>query len=565
MRVLESLLFPYLDKKARWLGAKFDAAALRPRETQRNLLLDMVRRERSTAFGRDHKFGEIRSVEDFRKRVPIAGHEYVAPYVDRVLAGETNALFADTRIVMFAMTSGTSAARKFVPVTPRFVSTHMRGWYLWGLQTYEGRQRLIFQDKFNLTGDDDEFRTAAGVPCGSVSGLTARMQNPLVRRSYCLPAAAGKLRDVRAKQYLAWRIGLTRDVGSWVSPNPSTHLALARFGDENRERLVRDVRDGGLSDEFDWPEAVVRSVRRRLKPDAGRASQLERIVRDTGHLYPKDVWPNLGLLGCWLGGPLAAYLRFFPEYFGDVPKRDLGLIASESRMTFPLEDETAAGVLDLFGTFFEFVPVEEADGPNPTALLPDEIEEGCDYRIILTTASGLYRYDIQDVVRCVGRRGRTPLIEFLHKGRHFSNLTGEKLSEIQVCRAVDAASLRANLKLAGYALAPCFEGPTPYYGLFVEQDDLPHPRLGGPLAARVDAALCEANCEYESKRASQRLGAVRMRPIAPGAWEAFDRDRLAATGGVAEQYKRPCLFPDLDFADRLPAAAPAMLPLRIAG
>ena len=58
---------------------------------------------------------------------------------------------------------------------------------------------------------------------------------------------------------------------------------------------------------------------------------------------------------------------------------------------------------------------------------------------MLTTAGGLYRYNISDLVRCVGYHGRAPLIEFLNKGAHYSSLTGEKLSEHQVIAAVEAA------------------------------------------------------------------------------------------------------------------------------
>ena len=62
---------------------------------------------------------------------------------------------------------------------------------------------------------------------------------------------------------------------------------------------------------------------------------------------------------------------------------------------------------------------------------------GRDYYIVLTTSGGLYRYDIHDVVRCVGFQGQAPLVEFLNKGKNFSNLTGEKISEYQAIRAVE--------------------------------------------------------------------------------------------------------------------------------
>jgi hypothetical protein len=553
MRLFDSMVFRALDRKARQLGAEFSRAADRPDETQFRLLKRIVRRERNTAFGRDHKFSQIRTVADFRRQVPIGNYERIEPYINRVLNGETEALFRRQKVLMFAMTSGTSSARKYIPVTKNFIKAHRKGWYLWALAAYEGRLPLLFGPKFNFSGDDAECRAPSGVPCGSISGFTARMQNSLIRRTYCLPLAANKLHDTHAKYYLAWRAGLTRDVASWMSPNPSTLLALARFGDANKEQLIRDVRNGTLAPEYAFSKHMTREVRHHLRPNPLRAKELDAIARRTGHLYPKDVWPNFGLLACWLGGPLTAYLRFFPEYFGNVPKRDLGLLASECRMTVPLEDDNPAGVLDLWGTFFEFVPVEEIDSPQPTVLLPHELEQGRDYYVLLTTSSGLYRYDIQDVIRCVGWHRQTPLIEFLHKGKHISSITGEKLSEIQVSRAADAACERLRLRLASYAVAPCFEASIPYYGLFVELDEIGDRWTGDRLAARLDEELRQANCEYDSKRASLRLGPLRLRPLPSGAWTEFDRRRLSRTGAAAEQYKRPRLFADLDFAASMPS------------
>ena len=70
--------------------------------------------------------------------------------------------------------------------------------------------------------------------------------------------------------------------------------------------------------------------------------------------------------------------------------------------------------------------------PNPTVLAAHELQEGRTYYILMTTAYGLYRYNIFDVVRCTGYFNQTPLVEFLSKGALFSNLTGEKISEHHV-------------------------------------------------------------------------------------------------------------------------------------
>src|SRR5206468_2208437 len=125
-------------------------------------------------------------------------------------------------------------------------------------------------------------------------------------------------------------------------------------------------------------------------------------------------------------------------------------IASEGRMTIPLRDGSPAGVLDVTTHFFEFIPEAEGDSSHPTVLGAHELEEGKHYYILLTTAAGLYRYHIHDLVRVAGFHGRTPLLEFLGKGQHFASLTGEKLSGYQVTRAVANVVQRRGLALPVY-------------------------------------------------------------------------------------------------------------------
>ena len=79
-----------------------------------------------------------------------------------------------------------------------------------------------------------------------------------------------------------------------IAANPSTLVNLARFGDQEKETLIRDIHDGTLSDRFDIPAAVRADVATthpaRSTPNAPR--ELEEIVRRTGTLYPKDYWPK---------------------------------------------------------------------------------------------------------------------------------------------------------------------------------------------------------------------------------------------------------------------------------
>jgi GH3 auxin-responsive promoter len=256
-----------------------------------------------------------------------------------------------------------------------------------------------------------------------------------------------------------------------------------------------------------------------------------------------------------MGGTMRAYLRGYPEYFGATPVRDVGLIASEGRMTIPIEDGTAAGVLDIRHHYFEFIPEEEVEKPEPECVEATELIEGRNYFIVLTTAGGLYRYNISDLVRCVGYHNRAPLLEFLNKGAHYSSLTGEKLSEHQVVAAVEAAQQTARRHLGSYLLAPIWDDP-PYYALLVEERDLADPGASADLAAAVEDELRRQNVEYVCKRDSLRLGPVRIHPIPAGSWAEFQRRRLVRSGGTVEQYKQPHLVPDLNIAESFRAQEP---------
>ena len=552
MGLFSSVIQGVLERTAGRDLAAFAEAVKTPTDVQRKLLFEILRREQSTGFGRDHRFADIRTLADFRRQIPLTRYEYFEPYIERVKLGELDAMFHRQKVLMFALTSGTTSARKFIPITERFLADHRRVWTAWGLHVFMSHPDLFRLGKLTFVSDDDEFRTPAGIPCGSISGLSAKMQHWLVRGSYVLPPESAKIHDVDAKYYLAWRLGVQREIGMWVSPNPSTHLNLARFGERHAETIIRDVQNGTLSPEFPLPDAVVRRIQPQLKPNPKRARELTAIGERTGAIRPKDVWPMLELIGCWMGGSMGAYLRSFPEHFGNAVPRDIGLIASEARMTVTKDDDTPAGILEITSNFYEFVPADEIDSPRPTVLEAHELVEGCDYYILMTTNNGLYRYNIFDVVRCVGRFEQTPMLMFLNKGSGISNLTGEKLTEFQVSSAVTAALADLNHRLTSYSLAPVWQDEEPYYGLFVETSDLANGEFRERLADAVERQLHAANIEYATKRDSRRLGPVRIHALPDGTWHAWDRGRLSTAKGTAEQYKHPCLIADVDFCKTLP-------------
>jgi hypothetical protein len=404
------------------------------------------------------------------------------------------------------------------------------------------------------------------------------MQSTIVRTLYTVPSAVAEIGDAEAKRYTILRMALADPyVGMLITANPSTLLQLLDHANQHAESLIRDIRDGGLSG-CELPESIRGLMRKRLRANRVRAGVLESIVQEHGGFRPRSCWPMLGVLGVWCGGSAAAYIPRLKQQFDDVPVRDHGLHASEGRMTLPLEDNSSAGILEVQTHFFEFIPVRESESTQPVVLEAHELEEEREYFILLTTSSGLYRYNIQDVVRCVGFYGTTPILEFRHKGAHISSITGEKIAESQVVESVRTACSLTGLSPQIYTLTPCW-GEPPGYTLYVGRSNdksASHRAVsavgrdsGGsdgsgrgplPLAAQnnaqsqfamaLDEDLCRRNVEYGEKRHTGRLQMIRVQELSPDAWKSFTNFRQSGSGGSAEQYKHPCLMPDPQFEER---------------
>ena len=170
--------------RARRLAKTFHEQTQKADEVQRHLLLSRIAR-------------------NFRKHVPIRGYDGHEPYIERVRNGDVNALFGPgTEVMMFAMTSGTTNRPKTIPVTREALQDYREGWTIWGIQAFDrhfDRLRKGVRPILQLASDWQESFTPSGIPCGAITGLTARMQNPLVRFTYCMPLVGSKIKDIESK------------------------------------------------------------------------------------------------------------------------------------------------------------------------------------------------------------------------------------------------------------------------------------------------------------------------------------------------------------------------------
>ncbi|MGZ8519423.1 MAG: GH3 family domain-containing protein, partial [Candidatus Binatia bacterium] len=112
------------------LWSRWEKLSADPATVQNRLLLDIIQRNRATAFGKDHGFAAIGNLADYRKQIAIGDYERLRPYVERAENGEARVL-TEAPVRMFTLTSGSTGAPKLIPVTETSRANHRQLTRLW--------------------------------------------------------------------------------------------------------------------------------------------------------------------------------------------------------------------------------------------------------------------------------------------------------------------------------------------------------------------------------------------------------------------------------------------------
>ena len=534
-----------------------------PRTVQDQVLQRIVSHNAGTVFGTEHRFGSIAGFEDYRRAVPVQTYEDLREAIERQEATGEQRLTAE-QPVYYNQTSGTVAEPKNIPLTKAGLARIQR---LQRLAAYalSRRTAALGGKVFVVSGAAHEGTMPAGTPYGSASGLLYASQGRLLRRRYVLPASVSDIADYDAR-YLAMAVLGAADgaVTTMATANPSTFIRLMDVLNSSAEAVLEAVATGKLPAACNVPG---RSDQPRLRADPKRAAALGRRLEANGKLTYADIWSDLRAVVTWTGGSCGlAVERLGPMLTPDCPVFELGYLASEVSGTVNIDPIEGSCVATLQDNFFEFAErdaweaaAEESDRGLHTCTLAD-LETGSDYYVIVTTADGLYRYDMNDIVRVTGWVNHTPVLSFVQKGKGVTSITGEKLYEFQVMSAVTAAA--AELGTAAPFFVMLADPEQAVYTLHVElahtQPDAlrahGQTQLADELSAGTERALRQANVEYDQKRASGRLAPLRVSLLRAGTGDEFRRRRVADGQRDVQfkylrlQYGDECPFPFDDFA-----------------
>jgi hypothetical protein len=462
----------------------WDGALRRVKEVQEATLGALLRHARGTEFGRMHDFDGVRDHDGFVRRVPIGDYDTFSAGIDRMRKGERNVLVPEV-VRYFGNSSGSSnhGKSKFLPITDRQIRFQQRA----GADTV---MRYL-----QRSGDRDLF---SGFTLGLFPPTTMKPEGTSFVTSN--PALmATKMPRVTRPVYLP-----EDDVRAVADYDAKLGMMAERY-------LDHDVR--AATGTTCWFTLLFEKVLATAKRQ-GRAA---RTIA--------EIWPNLRVL--FGGGVTAA--PYLPVIRRLVGRDDVTLVdtynATEGGVYAASDFSGAPGMLVLphRGVFFEFVPLESREEASPARVPLWSVERERPYSIVVTTASGLYAYELGDIVRFSSVA--PPRIEFVGRLGGCLSVTQELTTHVDIERAVASAARSCACTTVDFGAAADVgvEGSAKSrYALFVEFQKGAEPVDLGAFADAFDAGLCEQNRVYrEHRRGVVALLPALVVPLASGGARRF--------------------------------------------
>lgn len=531
-------------------------------EVAEQTLAKVLARNAGTVYGREHGFAEISDAREFRRRVPLVTYDDLEPYIeDMAERALTNVLCAD-EVDHFMLTSGTSAKPKLIPTTrherrrrvPFFVFVPQGT-----LARSLGPSAVLGRGMNGMSIAATNRHTGAGTPISSSLRIGLGERTWLLRRLFSSPTGAYQVRDVASAYYLHWLFALAdrdlRHVTDEFASKMAFSLSVLRG---RHEDLAADLESGEIAAELDIDDEARAELAGELSGDPARAAELRAAFAaspDGSGVLPR-LWPRLTYVACIYTGTFSVYEEAVRRFAGHLPLFNVGYGMSETIVATSVGPDDPRYLLYPRAGYLEFIHEDHIGLDDPPTLTMDELEPGHLYEIVTTNFGGLYRYRTADVIEVVGRRHRTPVIEFRHRANVLMNFNAEMMTEdVAFGALLDGVGDIGN-RLVDYTIRPGAETFPPHYAYYAE--------LAGPVDAAAHARLNDAverrlgerNPRYEDRVRMGRLLPARVHVVGPGSFSDFELflGRQAQEAGISHvQTKIPRLLRDPDHVEVLEA------------
>ncbi len=514
---------------------QLEKSSLNPMEENEELLKKILKRNANTEYGKQHGFANIKSIEEFRKSVPVSTYEDFAPYIERIKNGEANVL-TSSRILGYSRTSGSSGVPKYIPATSDSIKAYVK--YTWTRALALAVKELNRQGKKYRPGRGVFLSPATneklpnGMPCSNIAEIGAMRYGFLY--PFILTIPTRNLFDMHDGDYVynIYRFALADEDATFIfSVFFSINISQLAYLKNNWQIIVDDIEKGVISSSIDMNPALRKTLSKLIKPMPERAAYLRKQFEQgfDGTLL-KRLWPNLTMISS-IGNasfkPAADNVRSVAQ---DIPFDFSIYGASEGLVAACYELENTNMQLLTDSCFYEFIPAGET---TDKVLTLDELESGKQYEILITTQAGLYRYHLKDVIEVKGFRNKTPLISFVYRKGQYFNIAGEKFSEEDARTSVEMFNKAHGTSVNDWLFYQDDSVVPGRYALVVESDaDLDW----DSCIDELEAIMGKCNKRYTSQRDKAFISRMIIQKQKPGTHSEWAQ-RCISQGASAAQIK----------------------------
>ena len=430
---------------------------------QRRVLKKLLNNARFTEFGQQYNFDKVlmsgNLERNFQQCVPV--HDYNKIYNEwwkKTLDGVPDVTWPG-KIRYYALSSGTSeAASKYIPITADLLRSNTINYLrqLFSVFSYEeANLKTLTKGFLMLGGSTDLQKGSAGWYAGDLSGILAKKRPFWFQNFY----------------------------------KPGGRIAAMKDWNQKLNEIVEHARD--------WDIGYIVGV------PAWCQMCMEMIIEHYKVDNIHDIWPNFGV---FVHGGVAfqPYRKSFEKLLGKPIVYVENYLSSEGFIGFKMKEKAGIQLVVNNNIFFEFVPFNDqnfdTDGnivALPQALLIEEVEEGKDYALLMSTNAGSWRYLIGDTIRFIDKS--TCEIVITGRTKHFLSLVGEHLSVENMNKAIEDANNHFNISIPEYTVVGF-----PYNNLFahkwfVATNDVVD---ASELRNFIDKRLRAINDDYATERDS---------------------------------------------------------------
>ncbi|MFD1260474.1 GH3 family domain-containing protein [Entomomonas asaccharolytica] len=446
---------------------------------QQQWLAECLAYNQQSAYGQHYHFASIHNIAEYQAQVPVTNYELLSPWIEKLLQGETNQLF-NGEVVAFEKTGGSYSGGKLFPYSARGLKDFrhaLLNWLAELIAQYKITQGKVYWALSPATAQPQT--TANGIAIGGGDSLYLGNENLAAFMALsAVPLSVGQVNSVEDWQLLTLYYLLCSDdlviISIW---SPSFLIQLLKAIQQQQNKLLDLLNNGGM---------VAGHI---LEKDVGAAQRLQQYLSQQ---QTQIIWPNLALISCWADASSAMQAKVLADYFPYPDIQPKGLLSTEAVITVPNQANEA--VLCTASNFYEFLDKQGK------IYLAHELEVQQSYQVIVTTNSGLYRYNTTDIVACLGYQQNRPILKFVGRAGIVSDLVGEKLTEsfVNQCLA----------PLKGFAML-CTNKQQCSYILLIDKNYFAE---NIHILITIEQALCN-NPQYEYARKLNQLAPLTYKVI----------------------------------------------------